>query len=127
MEGVMSIQAFSVVEKFSKFSEEWKPKIIGEINDSHVKVAKLKGEFIWHHHEQEDELFYVVRGELLIHLRDQKPVVLRAGEMVVIPRGIEHKPEAKQETWIMMIEPKTTLNTGNVVGSEMTVESPEWI
>ncbi len=121
------IKAFSLNSKFEKFKEQWQPKIIGEFNDSHVKIAKLQGDFIWHHHDNEDELFYVVKGQLTIEMKDQEAVVLDAGDMTIIPRGVEHKTVAKDETWIMMIEPKSTLNTGNVADSEKTVAQPDWI
>lgn len=121
------IKTFSLLGKFEKFTDRWQPKIIGELNESYVKIAKLHGEFIWHHHEQEDELFYIVKGELTIHLQGQEPLVLKAGDMTVIPHGVEHKPEAKEETWIMMIEPKATVNTGNVENTDRTVARPDWI
>lgn len=117
--------AFTVADKFGKFTEQWQPKIIGEINDSHVKIARVQGEFIWHRHEKEDELFYLVKGSLEIHLRDQDPLVLNEGDMTIIPKGVEHKPVANSEAWIMMIEPKTTTNTGNRADSERTVAQPE--
>jgi mannose-6-phosphate isomerase-like protein (cupin superfamily) len=127
MEATVSIKAFSLMSKFEKFTEQWQPKIIGEFNDSHVKIAKLEGEFIWHHHDNEDELFYVVKGQLTIELKDSEPLILKAGEMTIVPRHTEHKTVAKEETWIMMIEPKTTVNTGNVTDSDKTVVEPEWI
>ena len=110
-------------EKFSQIGAYWSPKIIGEINDSCVKIAKLKGEFLWHSHENEDEMFYVFQGELTIRLRD-RDVALKAGECLVIPRGVEHMPVAAEEAHVMMIEPKGTLNTGNVI-NERTVREPE--
>src|SRR6516164_749600 len=100
-------------QKFSVFNDYWSPKIVGEINDSHVKLVKLKGEFVWHHHETEDELFLVVNGSLLIKLRDQD-IFLEEGEFVIIPRGVEHLPIAKDEAHVLLLEPKTTLNTGNI-------------
>ncbi|HRX09290.1 MAG TPA: cupin domain-containing protein [Candidatus Limiplasma sp.] len=113
----------SLQDKFSLFSEQWSPKIIGEINDSMVKIAKLQGEFLWHAHENEDEMFYVYQGELTVKLRD-RDLVLRAGECVIIPRGVEHMPVAREEAWVMMIEPKGTLNTGNAQ-SDRTVQEPD--
>jgi mannose-6-phosphate isomerase-like protein (cupin superfamily) len=113
--------------KFQKFTEQWQPKIIGELNDAHVKIAKVQGDFIWHAHENEDELFCIVKGRLEIHIRGQEPVVLSEGEMTIIPKGVEHKPVAREEAWIMMIEPKGTVNTGNQDGSDRTVAEPEWI
>ena len=109
----------NLAQKFSMFNDFWRPKIVGELNDSHVKLVKLKGEFVWHHHETEDELFLVVKGSLQIKLRDQD-IFLEEGEFVIIPRGVEHLPIAKDEVHVLLLEPKTTLNTGNV-GNERTV------
>lgn len=111
-------------EKFNLFNEQWSPKIVGELNDSHVKLAKVQGEFVWHHHENEDELFFVVKGRLTIKFRDQD-LTIHEGEFAIIPRGVEHMPAAEEEVWIMMLEPQTTSNTGNVT-NEKTVEA-EWI
>ena len=111
----------NLAQKFSLFNEHWSPKIIGELNDSFIKLAKLKGEFDWHHHEQEDELFLVVRGDLIIKFRDQD-VSLKPGELIVIPKGVDHLPVAAEEVQVMLIEPKGTLNTGNVV-TEKTKET----
>jgi mannose-6-phosphate isomerase-like protein (cupin superfamily) len=115
------IEKINVAEKFSRFSEHWSPRIVAELNDTVVKAAKLQGEFVWHHHEHEDELFLVVKGRLRILLRDGE-VVLEEGEMCVVPRGVEHLPIADEEAHVLLIEPKTTLNTGNV-RSERTVEN----
>ena len=104
----------NLVQKLSLFNEHWSPKIVGELNDSFIKLAKLKGEFDWHHHENEEELFFVVKGQLQIKFRD-KEVILDEGELVVIPRGVDHLPVAVEEVHVMLIEPKGTLNTGNVV------------
>lgn len=104
----------NLTQKFSLFQEYWSPKIVGEMNDSYIKLAKLKGEFDWHHHANEDELFLIVKGQLTIKFRDQD-LVLEAGELVVIPRGVEHLPVAAEEVQVILIEPKSTLNTGNVV------------
>ncbi len=103
----------NLVQKFSLFQDYWSPKIVGDINDSYVKLVKLKGEFVWHHHETEDELFLVVKGSLLIKLRD-RDIFLEAGEFVIIPKGIEHLPIADEEAHVLLLEPKTTMNTGNV-------------
>ncbi len=103
----------NLAEKFSLFADHWSPKIVGELNDSYVKLVKLKGEFVWHHHEKEDELFLVVKGKLLIRLRD-RDLWLQEGEFVIIPKGVEHLPVAEEETHVLLLEPKTTLNTGNV-------------
>ena len=119
------IAVVNLAQKFELFKEQWKPKIVGELNDSYVKIARVQGEFIWHHHENEDELFYVVKGTLTIKVRGQGDLVIAEGELAVIPRGVEHMPAAEEEVWIMMLEPKTTSNTGNVT-DERTVEA-EWI
>ena len=103
----------NIAEKFSQIKEYWKPYIAGELNGQLVKLDKLKGEFIWHHHENEDELFMVVKGRFRIEFRD-KSVSLEAGEFIVVPRRVEHKPVADEECWILLFEPASTLNTGNV-------------
>lgn len=100
-------------QKFTLFQDYWSPKIAGELNDSYVKLAKLIGEFVWHHHETEDELFLVVKGKLLIKLRD-RDIWLQEGEFVIIPKGVEHLPIAEEEAHVVLLEPKTTLNTGNL-------------
>ena len=115
----------NLAEKFGLFSEHWSPKIIGELNDFYIKLAKLKGEFDWHHHDNEDELFLVVKGQLTIKFRDQDRV-LTEGELIVIPKGVDHLPVAAEEVHVMLIEPKGTLNTGNVV-TEKTKEVLERI
>ena len=112
-------------QKFSLFHEHWNPKIVGELNDSYIKLAKLKGGFDWHHHDAEDEMFMVVKGQLTIKFRD-KDVILDEGELIVIPKGVDHLPVAAAEVHVMLIEPKGTLNTGNVV-SEKTKEVLERI
>ena len=116
----MVTEKVNLTEKFSLFSDYCKPRIVGEVNDSHIKVVKLKGEFIWHHHDNEDELFLVVKGKLLMRLRDRE-VSINPGEFFIVPKGVEHCPVAEEETHIVLIEPKTTLNTGNV-RNEKTVE-----
>jgi len=108
------MKKISLREKFEQIDAYWDPKIIGDINDSRVKIAKLKGEFLWHTHAAEDEMFYVFKGELTIRLRSGD-IRLREGECFIIPRGTEHMPVAEQEVQVMLIEPKATLNTGNVV------------
>jgi mannose-6-phosphate isomerase-like protein (cupin superfamily) len=113
------IEKVNLSQKFALFDEYWDPRIAGELNDAYVKLVKFKGEFVWHHHDNEDELFFVVKGRLLIKLRDQD-IHLDAGEFVVIPRGVEHLPIADEEVHVVLLEPKTTLNTGNVQ-SERTV------
>jgi mannose-6-phosphate isomerase-like protein (cupin superfamily) len=115
----------SLTEKLALFTEQYSPKIIGEVNDLHVKVVKLHGEFVWHHHDEEDELFFVVKGELRMRVREggtEQEFTIRPGEFIIIPRGVEHLPSAAEETHVMLLEPKTTLNTGNVV-NERTVET----
>jgi len=115
----------NLAQKFSLFQEYWSPKIAGELNDSHVKLVKLKGEFVWHHHDTEDELFLVVKGRLLIKLRD-RDIFLEEGEFVIIPRGVEHLPIAEEEAHVLLLEPKTTLNTGSI-RNERTVADLERI
>ena len=107
------METVNLANKFSLFQEYWSPKIVGELNDSHVKLAKLKGEFVWHHHDEEDELFLVVKGRLLIKLRD-RDIWLDEGEFTIIPKGVEHLPIAEEEVHVLLLEPKSTLNTGNV-------------
>ena len=119
------MEKINLTDKFSLFQEYWSPKIVGELNDSHVKLAKLKGEFVWHHHDNEDELFLVVKGRLLIKLRD-RDIWLDEGEFTIIPKGVEHLPVAEEEVHVLLLEPKSTLNTGNVQ-SERTVADLERI
>jgi mannose-6-phosphate isomerase-like protein (cupin superfamily) len=114
-----SAQKVNVAQKLSLFDEHWSPKIVGELNGQHVKLVKISGEFVWHHHDEEDELFLVVKGSLVIKLRD-RDIRLEEGEFVVIPRGVEHRPVAEEEASVMLFEPASTLNTGNVTGG-MTV------
>jgi mannose-6-phosphate isomerase-like protein (cupin superfamily) len=125
METGPNVEKVNIGEKLKVFTDLWRPKIVGDLNDSHVKLVKLKGEFVWHHHEAEDELFLVIKGKLLIRLRD-RDINLEEGEFVIIPRGVEHLPVADQEVHILLLEPKSTLNTGNVRG-EKTVENLERI
>jgi mannose-6-phosphate isomerase-like protein (cupin superfamily) len=114
------IEKVNLAEKFTLFDESWSPKIVGELNDTYVKVVKLEDEFVWHHHDDEDELFWVVSGRLRMELRDGD-VILEPGELLVVPKGVEHRPVAEGETHVVLIEPKTTLNTGNV-RNERTVD-----
>jgi mannose-6-phosphate isomerase-like protein (cupin superfamily) len=107
------MRSVNLAAKFRLFDECWSPKIVGELNDAYVKLVKLKGEFVWHHHETEDELFFVVKGRLLLKFRDRE-VWVEEGEFVIVPRGVEHLPVAAEETHVMLLEPKSTLNTGNV-------------
>ena len=119
------MEKVNLADKFSLFHDYWHPRIAGELNDSHIKLVKLRGEFVWHHHEAEDELFLVVKGKLLIKLQD-RDIWLDEGEFVVIPRGVEHLPVAEQEVHVLLLEPKSTLNTGNVQ-NDKTVADLEWI
>jgi mannose-6-phosphate isomerase-like protein (cupin superfamily) len=107
-------------QKFHTFSDYWSPRIVGEVNDSFVKLVKIKGEFVWHHHKEEDEMFLVVKGKFTMKLRDGDQEI-NEGEFIIIPRGVEHCPVAEQECHILLFEPKSTLNTGNV-RSERTKE-----
>lgn len=115
----------NLAEKFSMFNSLWEPKIVGELNNQHVKIAKLKGEFVWHNHENEDELFMVIKGHLTIKLRDGD-VDLDEGELFIIPKGIEHMPVAENEVHVLMFEPIGTVNTGNV-DSDRTIKDIEAI
>ena len=112
-----------VDEKFAQFAEYWNPKIVGELNGQLVKLVKFKGDFMWHHHDVEDEMFYVVKGQMIMKLRD-KDVVVGPGEFIIVPRGVEHMPTAPEEVHVMLFEPASTLNTGNV-RSERTRETLE--
>jgi len=114
----------NLTEKFGMFSDHWKQKIVAEVNEFYVKIAKLEGSFEWHRHEREDEFFLVLRGRLTIHLRDQE-IALNEGELVVIPKGVDHLPVAPEEAWVMVLEPKSTVNTGEVGGDRTA--APEWI
>lgn len=119
MQDTSAIGKVSLTEKLGSFGDYWSPKIVGELNDSFVKLVKLKGEFVWHRHDAEDELFLVLKGRLLIKLRD-RDIRLEEGEFVIIPHGVEHLPIAEEEVHVLLLEPKSTLNTGQVV-NEMTV------
>jgi mannose-6-phosphate isomerase-like protein (cupin superfamily) len=110
-------------EKLLEFAELWSPRIVGELNGQHVKIAKCEGEFVWHHHEDEDEFFLVLRGHLSIHLRD-RIIELEPGEFFIVPRGVAHKPIAAAETHVLLLEPASTVNTGNV-RNDRTVDVPE--
>jgi mannose-6-phosphate isomerase-like protein (cupin superfamily) len=121
----MNQQSINLLEKLSKFSEHWSPKIIAQMNDYHIKLAKVQGEFIWHNHPETDELFLVIKGRLDIHFRDGK-VSLNEGELYVVPKGLEHKPVAEVECNILLIEPPGTVNTGDIV-DEKTAPNDVWI
>ncbi|MDF1667041.1 MAG: cupin domain-containing protein [Planctomycetota bacterium] len=110
----------NVNDKFKLFTEQWTPKVVGQVNDQHVKIARIQGDFVWHKHDNEDEMFMVIDGEIDIEFRD-KTVHLTVGEFMVVPKGVEHRPRAQKEAKIMLIEPVTTLNTGDQV-TEQTQE-----
>jgi mannose-6-phosphate isomerase-like protein (cupin superfamily) len=118
----MTMKKTNLAEVLASFSETWSPRIVGELNNQHVKLAKLAGEFVWHRHDKEDELFLVLHGRLAIHLRD-RVVELNADEFFIVPRGVEHKPVAEDEVHVLLFEPSTTINTGNV-RSDLTVDTP---
>ena len=107
-------------QKFDLFNAHWSPKIVGEINDTHVKLVKFQGEFVWHHHEHEDELFFVVKGQFTMKLHDGDKTV-KAGEFIIMPAGLEHCPYAEEEVWVMLLEPKTTTNTGTAGGERTAI------
>jgi mannose-6-phosphate isomerase-like protein (cupin superfamily) len=119
------MEKVNLAEKLSRIREPWQPKIVGELNGQHVKVVKLAGPFVWHHHEAEDEMFLVVRGTFRMELRDRS-IELGPGEFLVVPRGVEHRPVADAGAEVLLFEPASTLNTGNV-RDERTVERPERI
>ena len=107
------MEKININEKLSLFNDHWNPRIIGELNGQQVKAAKLKGEFFWHHHEQEDEMFLVVKGVLRMEFRD-KVIDVKEGEFIIVPKGVEHKPVAEEEVSLLLFEPASTLNTGNI-------------
>jgi mannose-6-phosphate isomerase-like protein (cupin superfamily) len=108
-----TMEKVNLSEKFDLFEDHWSPKIVGELNDSYIKLAKFQGEFVWHHHDNEDELFLVMKGRLVLRLRD-RDIEIGPGEFAIVPRGVDHLPVAREETHVVLVEPKTTLNTGNV-------------
>jgi mannose-6-phosphate isomerase-like protein (cupin superfamily) len=120
-----TMQKVNLAEKFARFSDHWSPKIAGELNGQYVKLVKLKGTFVWHKHEEEDELFLVIHGTLRMQFRDRE-VVVQPGEFLIVSRGVEHCPQADDEVQVLLFEPKAVLNTGNVVSSH-TVEELEWV
>ena len=121
-----NIQKLNLADAFGSFNECWSPRLAGQVNDCAIKLAKLEGDFVWHHHEAEDELFLVVKGTLIMHIRDEKgerAIEIREGELIIIPRGMEHKPKTASgggEVHVLLVEPSSTLHTGNVV-NERTV------
>lgn len=121
----MKYSIINLGEKFAKFSDHWSPKIIAKLNEYHLKLVKFKGDFIWHTHQDTDEAFIVIEGQMSIYFRDGK-VALKEGELFVVPKGVEHKPQAKEECKAMLIEPAGTLNTGDA-GGDMTASNNIWI
>jgi mannose-6-phosphate isomerase-like protein (cupin superfamily) len=115
-------------QKFSKFTEHWHPYIVGELNESHVKIARLKGELVWHKHDHEDELFIVLEGTLMMDFRDKNTIATKPGEILIVPKGVEHRPWTKdqEEVKIILVEPKSTKHTGDLI-VEQTVTNQEWI
>jgi mannose-6-phosphate isomerase-like protein (cupin superfamily) len=113
-------------DKLAQFDDHWNPRIVGALNGQHVKIAKLKGEFVWHSHEEEDEMFLVLKGSLKIVFRD-KEINLAQGEFLIVPKGVEHKPIANEEVEIMLFEPASTINTGTAEKNDFTRESLNWI
>ncbi|WP_428687874.1 cupin domain-containing protein [Roseibium sp.] len=105
----------NIDKEFAEITDYWSPRVVADVNDQSVKLAKLKGEFVWHDHENEDELFFIVKGSLTIRYRDRDDVVLNAGDMHVVPKGVEHNPQAADECWVMLFEPAETKHTGDVV------------
>jgi mannose-6-phosphate isomerase-like protein (cupin superfamily) len=118
---MVAVEKVNLAEKFGLIHDYWNPRIAGQINDFHIKLVKLKGEFVWHHHDHEDELFLVVKGRLLIKLRDND-VWLGEGEFVIIPKGVEHCPLAEEEVYLVLLEPATTVNTGNAQNERTVTE-----
>ena len=122
-----TLKSINIMDKFSLFDETWTPKIIGELNNQYVKICKLKDQFVWHSHDNEDELFMVFKGKLLIDFRDEKTVEVNEGEILIIPKGVEHRPHTNGEIVLnLLFEPKSTLHTGNN-DTKMTVKKLDWI
>ncbi|MDX5584013.1 MAG: cupin domain-containing protein [Aureibaculum sp.] len=119
------MDVINIKDKFTLFTEQWSPKIIGQLNGQDVKLAKLQGEFVWHDHKEEDELFYIIKGTLQIEFRD-KMIELQEGDMLIIPKGVEHKPIAEEEVWVLLFEPSNIKHTGDVE-HELTKEKFEKI
>ena len=124
---MQEINPINILEKFSLFEKQWTPYIIGELNGQYVKLCKLQGDFVWHSHENEDELFMVLKGTLLMDFKDGRTVEVKEGEILIVPKGVEHRPHTGEEiVFNLLFEPKATLHTGNVQ-DERTVNEPEWI
>lgn len=119
------MEKVNLADKFSRFNEHWSPKIAGELNGQQVKLAKLHGEFVWHKHDVEDELFFVTKGTLKMEFRD-KTITIEENEFLIVPRGVEHRPVAIEEVWLMLFEPASTLNTGDTA-SDLTKKELDWI
>jgi len=119
------VKKIIIKKKFDLFNDYWNPKIIGKINNHDVKLAKVKGEFVWHNHKNEDELFFIIKGKLIIEFHDKK-VELNEGEMLIVPKGVDHKPIAKEEVWLLLFEPNNIKHTGDVI-SNLTVDKYEKI
>ena len=119
------METINLKNKFGLIQDYWNPRIVGELNDCHIKAVKLKGEFVWHHHDDEDELFLVAKGVLRMKFRDHESIV-REGEFIIVPRGVEHCPVADEEVHLVLMEPKSTRNTGNIT-NERTIAQPERI
>ena len=119
------MEKINLKEKLSMFSDHWSPKIITEMNDYQIKLVKIKGDFVWHNHEDTDELFFVIKGKMNIEFKD-KTIELNEGEMYVVPKGVEHKPYAENECEVMLVEPRGVVNTGNTKG-ELTASNDVWI
>ena len=115
------MEKINLLQKFELIEDHWNPRVAGQLNGQEVKLVKFSGEFIWHHHDQEDELFLVVKGSFNMELRDQT-IELNEGEMLIVPRGVEHRPVAKEEVWVLLFEPASTLNTGNLVNERTRKE-----
>ncbi len=121
----MPIDKVNIADKLGRFSDHWHPRIVGALNGQHVKLARFKGAFIWHQHEEADELFYVLEGSFDMEFRD-RTVTVHAGEFIIVPRGVEHRPVAREEAAVLLFEPAGTLNTGDA-GGELTREEPEFL
>ncbi len=120
-----TVEKVNLEEKFAKFRDLWDPKIVGQLNDFHVKLVKVRGEFTWHHHDREDELFLVIRGRLTVQLPGRS-VEVKEGEFVIVPKGMEHRPVAEEEAHVLLLEPATTVNTGNVLDAR-TRRDLDWV
>jgi mannose-6-phosphate isomerase-like protein (cupin superfamily) len=122
----MKIQKINIPDKLSLFEDHWNPRIVGELNGQHVKLVKAQGTFDWHKHDHEDEMFLVIKGSFNMELRTET-IVVEAGEFIIIPKGVEHRPVAEKEVHVMLFEPVTTRNTGDNQSSALTQKNVEWI